>query len=313
MYYDLNVPWSPDNAELPRIAAFLYELGYNVIALTHTIDGKIPPNPTNPIPPNPFPDLPNLRVLTRCTLLLSDPAQTQKLALLTPLYDILCIRPTTEKLLLTACSALDHVDLISLDLSTRLPFHLKHKVLGTALARGLKFEVAYSAIAVGDAGTRRNVLANAAQLVRATRGKGGKGIVVSSGAGRAGGLRAPVDVVNLAGLWGMSGEKGREAVGMEARAVVVHAEMRRRSWRGIVDVVDGGEVVRVVGGGGEKVGGKRKAEDGGKGGGEGGGGGGGGGKGGQQQQQREQQLGQGNKKARKKGKNGGEGVGAGGS
>ncbi|KAF8477453.1 RNase P subunit p30-domain-containing protein, partial [Kalaharituber pfeilii] len=241
MYYDLNIPWSADNVELPRIAAFLHELGYNTIALSHTIEGKIPSTPINPIPPNPFPQLPSLQVLTRCTLILSDPAQTQKLPLLTPLYDIVCIRPVSEKLLLMACSQLEHVDLISLDFGTRLPFMLKHKILGTALARGLKFEISYAPIAMGDVATRRNILSNAAALVRGTRGKCGNGIVISSGATKAVGVRAPVDVVNLAGFWGMSGEKGREAVGVESRSVVVHAEMRRRSWRGVVDLVDAGE------------------------------------------------------------------------
>lgn len=42
MFYDLNVPWSATDAQLPRTLAFLHELGYNVVALTHTISGKLP-------------------------------------------------------------------------------------------------------------------------------------------------------------------------------------------------------------------------------------------------------------------------------
>src|SRR5690606_23791048 len=135
-----------------------------------------------------------------------------RIPLLTPLYDIVCVRPITEKLLLTAGSQLEHIDLISLDMAGRIPFHLKHKTVGTALARGLMFEISYSHVAVGDSATRRNVISNAMQLVRATRGRGGKGIIISSEAKKAVGLRSPIDVVNLATFWGLSGEKGREAV-----------------------------------------------------------------------------------------------------
>lgn len=133
--------------------------------------------------------------------------------------------------------------------------------------------------------------------------------MISSEARKAAAIRAPIDVVNLVGLWGMSGEKGREAVGMEARAVVVHGEMRRRSWRGVVDLVEAGEVPRIVKSGVEDVGegkkqqGKRKAEDvelGEK---------AGGGKR-KQQQQQGQQEGQGNNKVKRKRK--GEGNGGGG-
>ena len=42
MFYDLNVPWSANDAQLPRTLAFLQELGYNVVALNHTISGKLP-------------------------------------------------------------------------------------------------------------------------------------------------------------------------------------------------------------------------------------------------------------------------------
>ena len=47
--------------------------------------------------------------------------------------------------------------------------------------------------------------------------------------------------MNLGVVWGLPQERGHEAVGREARAVVVQAEMKRRSFRGVVDVVYGGE------------------------------------------------------------------------
>jgi len=58
MFYDLNVPWTPDEAGLQRTIAFLDErtfesltlkrnfshfaVGYNVLALSHTFSGKLP-------------------------------------------------------------------------------------------------------------------------------------------------------------------------------------------------------------------------------------------------------------------------------
>lgn len=82
------------------------------------------------------------------------------------------------------------------------------------------------------------MISNATQLIRATRGRG---IVISSEAKRAAGCRGPWDVVNLAAVWGLGQEKGREAVGQEARSVVVQAQMKRRSYRGVIDVIYGGE------------------------------------------------------------------------
>ena len=92
---------------------------------------------------------------------------------------------------------------------------------------------------IGDGGSaRRNLIGNATEIIRATRGRG---IVISSEAKRALACRGPWDVINLAAVWGLGQEKGREAVGREARAVVVQAEMKRRSFKGVVDVVYGGE------------------------------------------------------------------------
>lgn len=75
-------------------------------------------------------------------------------------------------------------------------------------------------------------------LIRATRGRG---IIISSEAKRALAIRAPMDVVNLACVWGLSQGRGKEAVCEEARKVVALARLKRTSWRGIVDVIDGGE------------------------------------------------------------------------
>lgn len=215
-------------------------MGYNTIALNFAITGKVPADTSNQIP-NPLPvTIPkSIHLLRRCTLHLSDPSQNHRLQALNSAYDLLAIRPDNEKSLQQACQGLE-CDLISLDLSIRFPFYFKHTTMAQALQRGVKFEICYGpGILNSDGGaSRRNLISNATQLIRATRGRG---IVISSEAKRALACRGPADVVNLAVLWGLGQERGMEAVGKEARSIVVQAEMRRRSFRGVIDVVYGGE------------------------------------------------------------------------
>ncbi|KZF26104.1 PHP domain-like protein [Xylona heveae TC161] len=239
MFYDLNVPWSADDPEVPRTLSFLHELGYNEVALTHTLSGKIPADVTCPIPKElPFSTPEDLTIHRRCTLVLSDPSQNHRLSALSNSYDILALRPTTDKCLQQACQTLE-CDLISLDLTVRHPFHFKFKTLSSALQRGIKFELCYSpGILAVDNNARRNLISNAIQIIRATRARG---LVISSGATRSVGCRGPWDVINLAAVWGLGQEKGRDAVGREARSVVVAAQMKRRSYKGVIDVVDAGE------------------------------------------------------------------------
>lgn len=193
-----------------------------------------------PIPEKlPFPTPKSLHILRRCTVVLADQSQNHRLAAIASHYDILALRPTNERALLQACQSLE-CDLISLDLSTRFPFYFKMKTLSLALQRGIKFEICYApgVLATDGGASRRNLITNATQLIRATRGRG---LVISSETKRALACRGPMDVVNLAAVWGLGQERGMEAVGREARSVVVQAEMKRRSFRGVVDVIYGGE------------------------------------------------------------------------
>ncbi|OAX79284.1 hypothetical protein ACJ72_06397 [Emergomyces africanus] len=236
MFYDLNVPYTPNDPEIPNTLAFLSELGYTTIALSHFISGKLPAD----LSPPPLPSNPpkSLTLLTRITITVSDPAQNQRLTPLSQQYSLIALRPVNEKCLTLACNSLD-CDIISLDLSSRLPFHFKFKTLSAAVARGVRFEICYGPGVTGSgAEARRNLIGNAASLIRATRGRG---IIISSEARRALVVRAPFDVVNLACVWGLTQEKGKEALCDESRKVVALAGMKRRSWRGIVDVVFGGE------------------------------------------------------------------------
>lgn len=239
MFYDLNVPWSATDTQLPRTLAFLDELGYNVVALNHSISGKLPAQISCPIPdPLPYQDLPTtLEVRRRVTLTLTESYQNARLVELARAYDILAVRPVDERTLQLACGSLD-CDIISLDLTQRFPFYFKYKMLSEAIRSGKRFELCYSQGLLGDSSARRNLISNATQLIRASRGRG---LLISSEAKAAIGCRGPWDAINLATIWGLGQERGFEAMSKEARNVVVTAHLKRTGYRGVIDVVYGGE------------------------------------------------------------------------
>lgn len=91
---------------------------------------------------------------------------------------------------------------------------------------------------MGDSNARRNFISNCMAIMRATKGRG---LVVSSGAVGVLGVRPPADVVNLLSVWGLSRDRGTESIGVNPRGVVVNEGIKRSSFRGVIDVVDGGE------------------------------------------------------------------------
>lgn len=235
-FYDLNLPYIGNVQDLSRTLAFHAELGFAQVAISIPITGKIPTTlPTIPLESLTVPK--SITLSTRLNLTVSDPSQNHRLASLQSQYNLIALRPTTEKALGICCGSLD-CDLISLDLSLRLPFILKFKTVASALQRGIRFEICYSPGITGGSDARRNLISGATALIRATRGRG---IVISSEARSALGLRGPWDVINLAVVWGMGQERGKEAVCEEARKVVQLARLKRESYRGVVDVVYGGE------------------------------------------------------------------------
>ncbi|KIY03533.1 uncharacterized protein Z520_00224 [Fonsecaea multimorphosa CBS 102226] len=238
-FHDLNVVYTPNHVDLSHTLAFHAELGYSVLAISVSVTGKLPSTP-QPIPVSSITIPASIgTVLTRLTLTISDTTQNHRLSQFSPAYSLLALRPTTEKTLQLCCTSLD-CDLISLDFSQRLSFPLKFKTVSGALQRGIRFEISYSPAiqAGGNNEARRNLISGATALIRATRGKG---IILSSEAKNALGVRGPHDVINLAMIWGLGQEKGKEALCEEAGKVVRLAGIKRSSFRGVIDVIDGGE------------------------------------------------------------------------
>lgn len=107
-------------------------------------------------------------------------------------YDIVAVQPGTDSLFLKCCQSPD-IDIISFDMTQRLPFKLKHNIVTQAIDKGIYFEVCLSQL-LKDALARRIFISNVTDLVRVTRGKG---ILFTSGATSPLHLRAPYDFVNL--------------------------------------------------------------------------------------------------------------------
>ncbi|KAI9723171.1 MAG: hypothetical protein M1828_004274 [Chrysothrix sp. TS-e1954] len=238
-FYDLNVSWTQEKAELQRTLTFLDELGYNVFALSHTLSGKLTADISCPIPSTlPFSLPEGARVLRRCTLVLSDPAQNHHLKSIANTYDIVALRPVNEKTLHLACTSLE-CDIISLDLTQRFDFYFGMKSLDAAVKRGIKLEICYSSgISTTDTNARRNFISNTTQLIRGSRGRG---LIISSGAVRASVCRAPADLINLATMWGLGPERAKEALCRLPQNAIACAQLKRTSFRGVIDVVYGGE------------------------------------------------------------------------
>ena len=242
MFYDLNLPYSTTTnpAELSRTLSFSAELGYRCVALTRILSGKVPTDVSSDAIPFPIPNVTvpqSMTLLTRITFIISDPSQNHRLSSLQSVYDIVALRPSNEKALSLCCQSLE-CDLISLDLSVRLPFVLKFKTMAAALQRGIRFEICYSGgVMGGGTEARRNLISGATALIRSSRGRG---IIISSEARSALGLRGPWDIVNLAAVWGLNQARGKEAVCEEARKLTQLARLKRESFRGVVDVVYGG-------------------------------------------------------------------------
>ncbi|KAM3448705.1 hypothetical protein MY3296_007513 [Beauveria thailandica] len=251
MLYDLNIAWSPSTPTDKLLATLstASSLGYSTVALNHQLELPVNSTPTSPFPTLTPPSsssssssspssLPN--ILHRATFPLSDPsAPNYRLNALASAYDILAVRPTTAEAFQNACLTLD-VPLISLDLSQRHPFHFRPKPCMAAVARGVRFEVCYAQLLnAPDARARAAFIGNVTGLLRATRG--GRGVILSSEARTALGLRAPADVVNLLAVWGLPSDRGLEGLRALPRGVVVNEGLKRTGFRGIVDIVQTAE------------------------------------------------------------------------
>ncbi|KAJ4173194.1 RNA-binding RNA processing protein rpp1 [Fusarium falciforme] len=121
-----------------------------------------------------------------------------RLGSLVAAYDILAIRPLTDKAFQNACLTLD-VPIISMDFTQHFQFHFRPKPCMAAVTRGVRFEVCYSQALAADARGRANFISNVTSLRKGNAGLGAipRSIVVNEGIKRSG-FRGVIDVVEVA-------------------------------------------------------------------------------------------------------------------
>ncbi|VDL75314.1 unnamed protein product [Nippostrongylus brasiliensis] len=137
-------------------------------------------------------------------------------------FDIVAVRPADVNILNTLTRKTDAVDIITMTPENHVSWLHKAKFLEMIRVEGVGFEITY-APALFPA-NRRACLHSGRYLLRGLRGRG---VVMSSGASTMSELRAPVDVMNMAILWGVSGADARPLISANARQVLLRAEARR--------------------------------------------------------------------------------------
>ncbi|ORZ31688.1 RNase P subunit p30-domain-containing protein [Catenaria anguillulae PL171] len=243
MLYDLNVPW-PTTSVNPQqsidkarnTAADLAALGFHTLAFNQTVTGAFS-NQTECLIPDVKPpkwkadalhimtsrgitDVSAINTMSRVTFVLEDQAQVSAIAQCQDFvkkFDIVAVTPTSDKLWMAACQTID-CDIISLDMSQRLPFVFKHSIVGEAIRRGIVFEIAYSA-AFRDNTAKRNLISNATNLLRVTKGKN---VILSSGAKTQLEARGPW----IGCLFGLNQDSAKHCISTYCAAAIVHAQTR---------------------------------------------------------------------------------------
>lgn len=253
--YDLNVVWPSQSYSAPsanqldnlyNTISMLYTFGYNYLAVNFIVPDtvKLPQNGAeklNPIPMNElrqkFKLFSKLRLFSRITLVLSDPAKCQSVLKInnTGAFDVVAVQPLNEKALQLTTANLD-VDLISMPMATRWPYFLKHKTVGQALGKGIKFELCYSGLIGGPAGyesssalgvtgkiSRKQFFSNSLQLIRASRSKG---LVLSSGATEPMNVRNYVDVLAILNQLDLKNSNCKDSFLNNPEAVLIKGRLR---------------------------------------------------------------------------------------
>lgn len=235
---DLYIVRQNDPRETEKIICKAVQLGYETIAVGSTCElttarSKKEKQKSICQPPFEWKELPGiktsmasnrrLKIFSRLTVILEDQSQLHQLASSSfTAYDILAVRPTTEKLFQQCCGSLE-ADIISLDLTSKLPFYLKLPQVNQAIERGVHFEIVYSP-AIRNTTQRKYLISNALEITRATKGRN---VFFSSEAEKAVDLRGPYDVSNLGLLFGLKEEQCKAAISKNIRAILYHAESRK--------------------------------------------------------------------------------------
>jgi len=221
-FHDLYLKWGTDKkatgpSRQLKINELISNSSYQVHAFNYSLHTK--PYPSLELPVSRLTVKNDFQTLLSSTELLSQ-------------YDLVSARPESESDFHYCCIH-GEVDIISLRLHERLGIRIKLNLIQEAMRRGIMFELCYSP-ALKDMNARRVFLANASNIIRATRAKH---IIFSSGAKDLFEQRSPEDVINLGIVLGLSQKEATKSITENPRTALVHAKARR-VFKSTIQVVD---------------------------------------------------------------------------
>lgn len=218
--YDLSMRLKSSKDKDSKLAVKrLFELGWDCVAWTTSVNGKVTSNQIKPmkcVALEPIQrrnalelrslvtrrsEIKDVRQISRINVTIDDVIDAQSLtsgnAILNS-FDIIAVRPGNLKVMAYLCKTAE-IDIITLDFTHRLPFSTNKKLLDEAVRRGIYFEIIYSPILGIASGPRAETFSNTRVLIQYLRGRN---IIISSGADLVAQIRGPMDVCNI-------GEKSR--------------------------------------------------------------------------------------------------------
>lgn len=231
-YHDLFIKWKSDVKECGRyrqIQEIVDEAEYSVVALNYSLHQRpfpvIPPSSNNKT---------RLTIKANFSQLLNDTEALSK-------YDLIAARPDNEQDFSYCCTQ-GELDIISLKLHERMQMKIKLNLVHEAVKRGIMFEICYSQ-ALRDMNARRIFIANASNLVKATKRKN---IILSSEAEDLFEQRSPWDVINLACLLGLNISEAHKTIVDNPELALEHG-LSRKVFKSTVEVVDREKFVETYG------------------------------------------------------------------
>lgn len=254
--YDLNVPWPNHNytklteeqvTNLRNIIVTLYTFKVFKIAINFEVDEslKLPinqPNEINPIKLDEIIDIskfPGLNIYTRLTIVVNDSSKLINFNKFQNYFDLIAIKPVLEKALQLSIINLS-IDLISINLNGKLNYYLKHKIIGQALKKGVKFEICYNDLISNSSSiNRRFLISNLVQLIRATRSNG---LIISSGSTSAINVRSLNNIINFFSTIGLKLNKVNQFLD-NSKYVLINGRLRVNSYKQIIAIDDDPELI----------------------------------------------------------------------
>ncbi|KAH8412478.1 hypothetical protein KR009_002493 [Drosophila setifemur] len=232
-FYDFSIPFNKDDKVMRALLKELVELGYKTIAIEQSFDHskKTAGKRGSEMFPEPhkiehlrkeFQD--KLRILQRITILYVDVNVSHAMSVSLNLrkFNLIAGQPKTDAALTHCCTTFNG-DLVTFDPVAGSRLLVNRKAYTIAVRRGMFFEIKYGP-AIADSNNRKDMIKVAQNF--GTKGKS-KNIIFSSGAEHQFQLRGPYDVANLAYIFGLSEDQGKNAIDRHCRQLFLKAESRR--------------------------------------------------------------------------------------